>query len=325
MNNILSNQIPDEISKYKVIQVLGNGGFGYVVLAQDQKTQDYAAIKIIKREEVLKENRMRYLENELRLSQRFNHPNIVQVLDIIYEKDVIYIVMEYLSNGSLQLLLTKGYRFSFEEQMRISCGILQAIHYLHQQGISHRDIKPENILFDDDMNPKLIDFGLSKENSSSLRTYCGTPFFIAPEVIVSDKYDGRKADLWAYGVTMHIMATGHFPYQVKSETQLIRDIERNQLDMYIEPKGTIGFLIENTLQIDASKRLTTAQLLRFLEEQPMSQSYVGKSAQRAGKEASLPHLQTKMNYRGVIKNRLQSERTIKQFKFIVRHRSLVDI
>lgn len=258
-------RVPPQIGKYKVIGTIGKGAFAVVALAIDTKTNLKVAIKIIDRESIAEKHIISYLENELRLSARFNHPNIVKIYEVIYGEDTIMIVMEYLMQGDLQSLFNKGVHFSYEEQIIIGCKILDALSYLHKRGICHRDIKPENILFDQDMNPKLIDFRLSKENSSSLQTFCGTPFYIAPEIIMSDIYDGKKADMWAFGVTMHLLATEKYPWEVKSETHLFKLMQEKKLKISIDTSGIIGFIIEKCLVINPNERISSDELITQLE------------------------------------------------------------
>lgn len=284
--------IPNKIGKYQVQKIIGKGGFAVVVLAIDPKTKTNYAIKIVSREELVKQNLLFYFENELRLCSRFNHPSIVKVHEIIYGEESIMIVMDYLPNGDIQSILAKGIRFSYEEQFRVATQILEALQYLHQRGISHRDIKPENILFDSNMDAKLIDFGLSKENASSLHTYCGTPFYMAPELISNDTYDGKKADIWAFGIVMHIMSTGHFPWTPRSEVQLLKELSSKSIELEIEPMGTIGLLIKNSLVFDHNKRATADELLAEINKNLTRKACMSKISYQPRKnyEAVLPKL-----------------------------------
>lgn len=265
-NSVSEIRVPPVIGKFTVLRDIGKGGFARVVLAVDSKTNQYVAIKIISRQAIVQRNVLLYLENELRLTCRFNHPSIVNVIDVIYEPDIIMIIMDYYPNGDLQSLVTRGAYFSIEDQVKIAYKILDGLRYLHKRGVCHRDIKPENILFDADMNPKIIDFGFSKENSAMMHTFCGTPLFIAPEIVNDEQYDGTKADIWAFGVTMHILASGKLPWNTGNGLQLIKDMQEGNLKMHIEPIGIMGSLIKNALILDPKERMSSEQLIGLLGE-----------------------------------------------------------
>lgn len=284
--------VPKFIGKYKVIKTLGKGGFAVVVLAEDIKTGENVAIKIVDRKEIANHKMLLFLENELRLSQRFHHPNIVEVYDIIYQENVINIVMEYLHNGDLQSLLERGMCFAEDEQIIIAYKILDAMHYLHQRGISHRDIKPENILFDSQLNPKLIDFGLSRENASALSTFCGTAFYMAPELVNCDVYDGRKSDIWAFGITAHVLAAQRFPWTRRSEVQMIKDLQENKLELIIEDVGLMTDIIKKCLVMNPKERMSTLELMGYIEQKAKLPINVSKS------DAPLPKIHERSTYQG---------------------------
>ncbi|EAX98395.1 CAMK family protein kinase [Trichomonas vaginalis G3] len=261
-----SIRVPSQIGKYHVLRTLGRGGFAVVVLAVDTKTKKQYAIKIVDRQCMVKKNRLQYLENELRLSARLDHPNVIKVHEVIYEEDIILIVMDYVDGGDLQSLISQGIRFSVEEQVRISLQILSALEYLHKRGIAHRDIKPSNILFDRDMNPVLIDFGLAKENASSLSTVCGTSFFMPPEVICGTDYDGTKGDIWSFGITLHVLCSLELPFQFNGDFNFIKSIYNNSLILEIKPQGLMGLVIKNCLTVDPQERPTSSQIMKFIED-----------------------------------------------------------
>ncbi|EAY02815.1 CAMK family protein kinase [Trichomonas vaginalis G3] len=258
-------EVPKSIGKYNVMHTISKGKSSVVVYAVDKKTNENVAIKIFVRNEITKQNMMSYFENELRLSSRFNHPNIVRVLEIIYEEEYIMIVMEYLPNGDLTSLLHRSTKLSIEEMMKITYEILLGLDYLHKRGISHRNLSPDNVLFDKFNTPKLIDFGLSKENSSIVHTMCGTPRYIAPEVILSRNYDGRKADIWSFGVLLHLLVCGTLPWSNSSEAQYVKAIQDSKLQINIEPKGIMGSLITKSLVIDPLLRASSEELLSCLD------------------------------------------------------------
>lgn len=324
----LSNhiRIPPVIGRYKVLRQLGKGGFAVVVLGQDQKTGEYVAIKIVNRDEIQKHNIMIYLENELRLCSRFDHPSIVKVFDIIYQPDIIMIIMEFFPNGDIQTLISHGFHLSFEENLRIAYQILDGLVYLHKRGICHRDIKPENIMFDEKLNPKLVDFGLAKENSSALSTFCGTPWYMAPEVMLTTEYDGRKADVWAFGVTLHMLVTGNLPFPLRADSQFIKDIQQNKLAIDVQPKGILGELISNALIFDPKQRWSSEDLLLYLQQNQVQARGISiaefNNRRSASKQISLPKLIIKAPI--PLKNapRLVAEKSQQKFNLVVRKRLL---
>lgn len=246
-------RLPHETKKYRIIRTIGKGGYSVVALGVDKKTNQHVAIKIMNRNEMIQLGMLSYLENELRLSERLEHPNIVKVFDVVYEEDYIMIVMEYLECGDLQTLLYQGYSFSIDDQLNIASQIVSAITYIHKRGICHRDIKPENILFDSEMRPKLIDFGLSREKSSKLNTLCGTSMYMPPEVLRGMQYDGKLADIWSLGVTLHVFNCSQFPF-ASSEAQYIREIQEGNLNINMKCCPCFVNIIRDTLSFDPAKR-----------------------------------------------------------------------
>ena len=230
------------IGKYSLMKVIGTGGFAEVYLAINTKTKEKVAIKIIKRKITEDSFLIQYIENELRMITRFDHPNIVKVQDIIYTPEEILIIMEYLPNGDLQSFVDTKTRTGQTDQIRIATEILEGINYLHKRGIAHRDIKPANIMFDEKMHPKIIDFGFCREKSALLNTCCGTQPLMAPEIVMGKTYDGLKADIWSYGVTIHIMAMLALPFEFQGYSQFIHDVKNNSIKMCIKATGVLSLI-----------------------------------------------------------------------------------
>lgn len=298
--------------KYILEKEIGTGGFAKVFMGSSAKSNEKFAIKVIKREQAKELDIMSYVENELRIISRLNHPNIVKVYDIIYTDDSILIVMEYMANGDLQRFIDDNYCFNIEDQVRIALEILEALAYLHQRGISHRDIKPANIMFDKEMHAKLIDFGFCRENTNIMKTICGTQLLMAPEVLLNHSYDGIKADIWSYGVTLHIMATRHIPFVIKSESQFVHDCKSNNLAINIRCGGVIGWLVQACLQTNPDERFTAVQLLEFIKSQqtaavapiPVARLTVVK---RANTSAQIQKVKLHANTPVIIRSRVCSE------------------
>lgn len=282
------------LGKYILDKQIGSGGFSVVYKAFHSKTKQPVAIKIINRKTTISNDMINYLETELRLISRFDHPSIVKVYDIIYTEEDISIVMEYLPNGDLQSLIDTNYKFSTADQVRIATEILEGLDYLHSRGIAHRDVKPGNILFDENMHAKLIDFGFSKDQSSLYHTFCGTQLFMAPEIIKGLPYDGRKSDIWAFGVTVHLLANLIYPFDVKSELQYVADVRNNKLCMCIESSGILGWLAKNSLNYQMEERLNAADLLQYVKQQSVlpaiSLGKLGCSSKRSQTTCPVPRL-----------------------------------
>lgn len=257
-------RIPERVGKYKVIKQLGRGNFAVVVLGYDEKRDKYVAIKILDRLEIVKSGILTYVENELRISSRLDHPNIARVYQIIYEEDIIMIVMEYLPNGDLQKVLMKNVIFTYTQQVKIVAGILSGLQYLHQRKIAHRDIKPENILFDEDFNPKFIDFGLSRETTSAQTTFCGTTIYLAPEIILCDHYDPFKADIWSVGLTIHMLTTLTFPFKYVNEAHYLKDMKNGTLVFHNLAHGVLGDVIDMCVVQDPHSRASIDQIAGYL-------------------------------------------------------------
>lgn len=289
-------RIPEYVKRYKVVRTIGSGGFSVVVLGVHQKTGEKVAIKIMDRKEITKQKVFSYLENELRLISRFNHPNIVKVFDIIYEEDVIMIIMEYLRQGDLQKVISSGITFTLSEQISITRQLLDALTYLHKRGIAHRDIKPENILFDENFHPKLIDFGLSRENPAALHTLCGTSLYLAPEVVTSSEYDGRKSDVWAMGIVIHIIAALAFPFDIASEVYHLKRLAAHNLNFDIKIQGILGTIVKNCLVYNENERPSAEYLLNLVDgecKRPLT-CHISQMPQPK-KKTSLPLLLSRNN------------------------------
>ncbi|EAY00532.1 STE family protein kinase [Trichomonas vaginalis G3] len=297
ISSVPNIRIPDEIGKYKIIRKIGKGGFAVVVLALDKKTKQKYAIKIISREAIVKCGMLQYLESELRLCSRLDHPNIVKVYDVFYEEDIILIVMEYLENCNLEYFIINKIRFKLDEQLNIAYEILQALNYLHSRGIAHRDIKPGNILFDSEFHPKLIDFGMSRENSNCLETMCGTTYFMPPEVITAHNYDGTKGDIWSFGITMHLLAYFTYPFDSQSESQYIRDIQKGKIQPNVASDDLFGTMVKYCLSVNPKERYSSQELLDFIDERKKAFLQVRKSEGTAKKiiSSSLPKLHVNLN------------------------------
>eukprot|EP00479_Gromia_sphaerica_P008001 TRINITY_DN2888_c0_g1_i2.p1 TRINITY_DN2888_c0_g1~~TRINITY_DN2888_c0_g1_i2.p1 ORF type:complete len:198 (+),score=27.62 TRINITY_DN2888_c0_g1_i2:345-938(+) len=163
--------------------------------------------------------------------EKVSHPNIVEFVELFDSHDNVYVVLEYLNGGELfDAIVDKGY-FSEREAANVISDITLAIQYLHKQGIVHRDIKPENLIFSsrgDERHIKLTDFGLSKilkYENSIMCTRCGTPGYVAPEVLRGRPYS-MAVDMWSLGVVLYILLCGYPPFYHSNQKKLFEKIQK---------------------------------------------------------------------------------------------------
>ena len=214
----------DRLGRYEIDAVIGRGAMGIVYSAHDPKINRQVAIKTISLEtEDDPEEQRQYRERfffEARAAGRLSHPGIVAIYDVgeTDDKQLPYIVMEYVAGQSLKQTLAKKKTLSFQTALAITRQIAEALDYAHNQGVVHRDIKPANILLSSEGQPKITDFGIAKLNQSHLtlpgRVF-GSPAYMAPEQLSGNEVDGR-ADLFSLGVILYQMMSGHRPFQGNS-------------------------------------------------------------------------------------------------------------
>lgn len=204
---------------------LGKGAYAEVRLGCNLKTDENVAVKIINKAGQ-KESDLKKLHKEVKILQSLKHRNVVKVLDYYDTSDTFYIVMEYINGGELfNKIVDEEIVFSEERSREIIRTIAEALKYCKDNGVIHRDIKPENILLTEDGDIKVADFNLSKQidkeaiNFSILETMCGTPNYVAPEVISGSPYD-YKCDIWSLGVISFLLLSGgYLPFYVNPKKE----------------------------------------------------------------------------------------------------------
>ena len=237
----ISMDVPVNIGKhYEIVKVLGTGSFSVVVLVIHRPTNTQLACKISSRKLLMEANTFERFEQEVRLLEVMRHPNLVRLVDIIFNDELIYVIMELCSNGELFNYIAQNGRLDPFLCHRIFRQLVAAMTYLHSRDIAHRDLKPENILLDDDMNPKIADFGLCHVSAQDqlLSTPCGSPFYAPPEIISNEEYDGKKSDVWSLGVVLYTMAVGSLPWKDTNQIYLFQEIKNAdyRIPTFVDPK-----------------------------------------------------------------------------------------
>ncbi|CAF0921527.1 unnamed protein product [Brachionus calyciflorus] len=202
-------------------EVLGTGAFSEVILARDLNTDQLVAIKCIKRKAL--KGKEEALHNEISVLKKLKHPNIVELLDTFEDDQFVYLIMELVTGGELfDRIVAKG-SYTERDASKLIKQIMEAVDYMHDQGIVHRDLKPENLLYespDEDSIIKVSDFGLSKGiDSRMMMTACGTPGYVAPEVLAQKPY-GKEVDIWSIGVISYILLCGYQPFFDENDSNL---------------------------------------------------------------------------------------------------------
>ena len=223
----VSTSTPSSIGPYEVLQTLGQGGMGEVLLAYDPRLDRQVAIKRIRADITLDDNRRRRFRREAQVAAGLNHPAIVQVFDLLTEGDTEHIVMEYVPGRSLRSILKRG-ALTVREVVVLGAELAEGIAYAHRRGVVHRDLKTENVLVTPEGEPKITDFGIARrlltrsaqEALTREGMVLGTYRAMSPEQIRGEEVDARS-DLFSFGVLLYEVLTGESPFLAETETATV--------------------------------------------------------------------------------------------------------
>ncbi|XP_036447557.1 calcium/calmodulin-dependent protein kinase type 1G-like [Colossoma macropomum] len=249
---------------FDFMEVLGSGASSEVFMVKEIKTGKKYAMKC-----VVKKNRNTSLENEIAVLKRIKHENIVALEDFYESHTHYYLVMQLVSGGELfDRLLNQG-MFSEKDASLVIRQVLEGVNYLHKNGIVHRDLKLENLLYysqDDNSKIMISDFGLSKiEDNGIMSTTCGTPGYVAPEVLGQKPYS-KAVDCWSIGVITYILLCGYPPFYEESESLLFSKIKKAEYEFdspfWDDISESAKDFVRNLIQKDPELRYTTEQALK---------------------------------------------------------------
>ncbi|KAI9086156.1 hypothetical protein K1719_031877 [Acacia pycnantha] len=216
------------MQKYELGRLLGQGTFAKVYHARNIETNQSVAIKVINKQKIFRNGLIDQIKREISVMHLVRHPNIVQLYEVMASKNKIYFAMEYVKGGELFAKVAKG-KLKEDLARKYFQQLIGAVDFCHSRGVYHRDLKPENLLLDENGDLKITDFGLSalyepKKNDGLLYTTCGTPAYVAPEVLNRNGYNGVKADIWSCGVILFVLLAGFLPFQDNNLIEMYRKI-----------------------------------------------------------------------------------------------------
>ncbi|KAI5626761.1 MAP/microtubule affinity-regulating kinase 4 isoform X3, partial [Silurus asotus] len=258
----LSDEHP-HIGNYRLLKTIGKGNFAKVKLARHILTGREVAIKIIDKTQ-LNPTSLQKLFREVRIMKSLNHPNIVQLFEVIETEKTLYLIMEYASGGEVFDYLVAHGRMKEKEARAKFRQIVSAVHYCHQKKIVHRDLKAENLLLDADSNIKIADFGFSNEFTlgSKLDTFCGSPPYAAPELFQGKKYDGPEVDIWSLGVILYTLVSGSLPFDGQNLKELRERVLRGKYRVPFYMSTDCESILRRFLVLNPAKRCTLEQIMK---------------------------------------------------------------
>ncbi|KAE7995857.1 hypothetical protein FH972_000622 [Carpinus fangiana] len=252
------------MQKYELGRMLGKGTFAKVYHARNLKSHENIAVKIIDKQKVLQIGLIDQIKREISVMRLVRHPNVVELHEVMASKTKIYFAMEYVKGGELFNKVAKG-KLKEDVARKYFQQLIGAVDFCHSRGVYHRDIKPENLLLDENGDLKVSDFGLSalwdsRQQDGLLHTTCGTPAYVAPEVLNRKGYDGAKADIWSCGVVLFVLLAGFLPFQETNLVEMYRKISKGEFRCPHWFPQDVRKLLSRILDPNPSTRMDVSKL-----------------------------------------------------------------
>ncbi|XVF37428.1 hypothetical protein REPUB_Repub20aG0007000 [Reevesia pubescens] len=259
------SEISSLFGKYEIGKLLGRGAFAKVYHGRNVRTGQSVAIKAVSKQKVFKGGFMAQVKREISIMRRLRHPNIVKLIEVLATKTKIYFVMEFAKGGELFRKIARG-RFSEDLSHRYFQQLISAVGFCHSRGVFHRDLKPENLLLDENWNLKITDFGLSAETDQIrpdglLHTLCGTPAYVAPEILAKKGYDGAKVDVWSCGIVLYVLHAGYLPFNDQNLMVMYRRIYKGEFRFPRWTSPDLRRFISRLLDINPETRITVDEII----------------------------------------------------------------
>ncbi|GAA0182946.1 hypothetical protein Leryth_010329 [Lithospermum erythrorhizon] len=277
--------------KYELGRLLGHGSFAKVYHAMHLQTGKSVAMKVVGKEKVIQVGMMEQIKREISIMKMVKHPNIVNLHEVMASKTKIYFAMDLIKGGELFSKVAKG-RLKEDAARKYFQQLISAIDFCHSRGVYHRDLKPENVLLDEEGNLKVTDFGLSAfsdhlRQDGLLHTTCGTPAYVAPEVIGNKGYDGAKADIWSCGVILYVLLAGFLPFQDDNIMAMYNKIHRGDFKCPPWFSSETRRLITKMLDPNPNSRISISKIMESVWfKKPVSRKLNEKKPKELPEEES---------------------------------------
>ena len=265
-----SKKSPQEklIGNYSIEKIIDKNLTSKVVLAKHIITGEKVAIKILNKKLFIKDIlSLKRIKKEIQILKMVKHENIIKLLEIIENKNKVYLITDYYPNQLLSLII-KNTKLPEEKALNYFYQYINGLHYLHQNGICHRNIKPDNLLLDENNEKiKIIDFGLSTTyiKNKLLNSLVGEIIYAPPEMHLSENYSGELIDIWKAGLVLYTMLCGHLPFCEEDEEKNINHIITGFYEIPSNINSHCAYLIKSCLQIDPNKRINFEQLSKYVK------------------------------------------------------------
>jgi len=242
------------LNDFQTLQTLGTGTFGRVHLVRHKESCKYYAMKVLRKAEIVRLKQVEHVTSERSILGKVSHPHIVKLHKTFQDDKHVYMLLEYVVGGELFSHLRKAGRFSTDFAKFYASEIVGALEYLHTKNIVYRDLKPENLLLDQDGHIKITDFGFAKLVDDRTWTLCGTPEYLAPEIIQS-KGHGKAVDWWALGILIFEMLAGYPPFYDDNPFGIYEKILNGKIHFPNHFDPNAKDLVKKLLTADRTRRL----------------------------------------------------------------------
>ena len=256
----------ENLDNYFIGKRIGQGAYAVVRLGLHKMLNQKIAVKIYEKIKLMEPNRRKSVKREMKIMERLDHANIAKLYEAFESHKQVFLIMEYVNGGSLHgyLKMKPNRQMPELEAKFLWRQVVQAISYCHQRNVTHRDIKLENILLDETRERvKLIDFGFSTciPHERKVKIFCGTPSYMAPEIVSKIEYSGPPADIWALGVLLFALLCGKFPFRGQNDKELYHNIRTQELAIPDHVTHSARIFLQKLFHKEPEQRLSAKDIL----------------------------------------------------------------